>query len=76
MRTMRLNKVIEDYLDEPTNYGNDKSETAHRRLGEMVAIWGEDKPITDISDKEVRLFFRRQKKQVDPRAERAISGAT
>jgi hypothetical protein len=59
---MTLNEVVEDYLDEPTKTGKDKSETAHRRLGEMVAIWGEDKPITDISDKDVRLFFRRQKK--------------
>jgi len=76
MRTMTLNEVVEDYLDEPTKTGKDKSETAHRRLGEMVANWGEDKPITDISDKDVRLFFRRQKKRVDPRSDRVISGAT
>ena len=57
MSNIYFSEVAEWYLAEPsTKYGKPKSETAHRRIGEMVDFWGR-RFITQIDDKAVERFF-------------------
>lgn len=49
-------EVARRYLAEETKYGNPKPYDAHRRIGQMIEVWG-DRTIDRIDDHAVAKFF-------------------